>query len=104
MVKVRVELSNDVIKITLEGHAGYSRKGEDVVCAGISGVMQFLGIYFFNIANIGNDFIFRRGYGYIEIPYSEENEKLIEAFLEYVNMVGKSYPGTLDVAVELRKI
>jgi uncharacterized protein YsxB (DUF464 family) len=104
MVKVRVELKSDVIKITLEGHAGYSKKGEDVVCAGISGVIQFLGIYFFNIANVGNDFVFKNGYGYIEVPYSEENKKLIEAFVEYVNMVGKSYPGTLDIDVELWEI
>jgi len=97
MVKVRVEVSSDVIRITLLGHAGYSKKGEDIVCAGISGVIQFLAMYFFNTLHERGNFSFENGYGYIEVKNTKESKKLVDTFIEYVKLTSKSYPNTIDI-------
>lgn len=40
MIKVNVKKNNEEIKsILIEGHAGYSKKGTDIVCAAVSSII-----------------------------------------------------------------
>ena len=42
MVRVCVVSKNEEVKkITVSGHAGSARKGEDLVCAGVSSVVRY---------------------------------------------------------------
>ena len=39
MVKIKVgKKSNSIIKLNIEGHAGFADKGKDIVCASISSI------------------------------------------------------------------
>ena len=40
MIEIRID--EDLGMIRAEGHAGYGRKGEDIVCAAVSAVMDLL--------------------------------------------------------------
>ena len=40
MIKITTELENELIKnITVAGHAGFDRKGKDIVCASVSSMV-----------------------------------------------------------------
>lgn len=40
MVKVNVSAKSGKMTIEVEGHAGYDAHGRDIVCAGISAILQ----------------------------------------------------------------
>ncbi|MFE1631061.1 ribosomal-processing cysteine protease Prp [Brevibacillus reuszeri] len=40
MIKIKVLLDNGEMKIEAVGHANYAEHGKDIVCAGISTIMQ----------------------------------------------------------------
>ncbi|MBU1262868.1 ribosomal-processing cysteine protease Prp [bacterium] len=41
MVRIRIERkSGKIVSFSAEGHSDYKRKGEDIVCAGVSSILQ----------------------------------------------------------------
>lgn len=95
MVEVSISESDRKIIIRLRGHAGKGKKGEDIVCAGISGVLQFIVIHLFNKLDKKGKFHLSSGSGVIEVDKDEDSIKIVNSFLEYLDLVAKSYPNTL---------
>lgn len=99
MVEVKVVYDEGKVKIEMNGHSGYGKKGEDIVCAGISGVLQFVIIHFFNNLRRDGNFKLSNGVGFVEVMLREEDRDLISSFIEYLRLVEKSYPNSLRIDV-----
>ncbi|MEN2998938.1 MAG: ribosomal-processing cysteine protease Prp [Brevinematia bacterium] len=95
MIEVNISESSGSVKIELTGHSGYGKKGEDIVCAGISGVVQFLIVHLFNNLGKKGKFELSSGKGLIEIPKERDTSPLISSLIEYLKLVEKSYPGSV---------
>ncbi|MCS7298632.1 MAG: ribosomal-processing cysteine protease Prp [Spirochaetia bacterium] len=99
MVEVKVAYDKGRVRIEMNGHSGYGKKGEDIVCAGISGVLQFVIIHFFNNLRRDGNFKLSNGVGFVEVMLKEEDRDLISSFIEYLKLVEKSYPNSLRIDV-----
>ncbi|MCX8029393.1 MAG: ribosomal-processing cysteine protease Prp [Brevinematales bacterium] len=102
MINVVVVISDSRILIEMEGHSGYGKKGEDIVCAGISGVFQFLIVHLFNNLKREGTFSLSSGRGRIEFDSKKGDEVIVNSFLEYLRKVDKSYPNSLRIEVFVR--
>lgn len=99
MVEVKIVYSEDRVRIEMNGHSGYGKKGEDIVCAGISGVLQFVIIHLFNNLRRDGSFKLSNGAGFVEIVPKEGDREVISSFVEYLKLVEKSYPNSLKIDV-----
>jgi hypothetical protein len=53
MTEIRVHSESGlVVGISAQGHAGWGEKGEDVVCAGVSALMQALRVALFDVLSV----------------------------------------------------
>ena len=44
MTHITVDIKERILRVTIKGHTGYAKKGEDIVCAGISPLAFAAGI------------------------------------------------------------
>lgn len=102
MIEVTISEDDQKVIIKISGHSGQGKKGEDLVCAGISGVVQFLIIHFFNNSKRNGKFNLSAGEGFIEFTKKDGDSEIISSFIEYLKIVEKSYPNTLTLRL-LRK-
>ena len=95
-----VNRANSNIKIT--GHAGYAEPGKDIVCAGVSTMVQTL--------NASLDMLTPGALesteikpGYTEIKYinlSEHAKILVDSFFIGVNLIANKYPENVKIKYE----
>lgn len=53
MTNIKIEkLNNHIVKVEANGHSGYNTKGNDVLCAGISAIIQTAVLGILKIAKI----------------------------------------------------
>ncbi len=97
-----------VIKIKVEGHSGYSVKGKDIVCAGISTLFQTLILSVSRILKLEQK-IKRSESGLLSTEIDiqnigrEDSDKLkllIESFILGSSEISKEYPGTIIIDIE----
>ena len=87
MTKVTIEKRNgSIVKVTCDGHTNYGEKGEDIVCAALSSIVQTAVLGLFKVAEINvemqrND---EEGYLMFALPktISEEEQKRANIILE----------------------
>lgn len=101
MVIVKIKDTSSTIEISLEGHTGYSKKGQDIVCAGISANLQFLIIHFFNNLKREGNFQLSNGRGIIKFSKKDEDNSIIQSFIEYLKIVEKSYPNSIKIILSV---
>lgn len=99
MVIVKIKNTSSETEIYLEGHTGISKKGQDIVCAGISATLQFLIIHFFNNLKREGYFHLSDGKGIVKLLKKEDDNKIINSFLEYLKIVEKSYPNAIKIHI-----
>ncbi len=97
MIEVEIKNLKEKVIITMKGHSKHSKKGENIVCAGISGTLQFLVIHLFNNLKRKGKFNLSSGEAFIEINIQENDKTIIDSFIEYLKLIEKSYPGTLSI-------
>lgn len=88
-----------IVGFAVSGHAGYAQKGEDIVCAGISGGVQLLEIGIENV--LGHRGAFRKNRAkaltVCKMPQNlsnEEREKfflLTDTFYQYILQLERQY-------------
>lgn len=61
---IKIHIDEDSLTLIVTGHAEYAPKGNDVVCAGVSTLVQTLGEY---AACHGGKVIYRPGYARIDL-------------------------------------
>ena len=95
-----VNRANSNIKIT--GHAGYAEPGKDIVCAGVSTLVQNL-IASLDMLTPGALESTEIKPGYTEIKYinlSKHAKMLIDSFFIGVNLIANEYPENVKIKYE----
>lgn len=84
--------------ITIEGHAGYAPRGQDIVCAGISTLVQTL---IQSTEDLCTDAIsYHLKKGFVEIKHdslSHDAQLLVNSFWIGVDMIANRYPDYVEV-------
>lgn len=79
--------------LTADGHAGYAEAGNDIVCAGISALVQSL---VYSLEALTSDRIrYQIGPGHMEVKYkdlSEQGRLLVDSFFIGVSDIAAAYP------------
>jgi uncharacterized protein YsxB (DUF464 family) len=84
--------------ITIEGHAGYAPRGQDIVCAGISTLVQTLVQSFEDLCT--DEITYHLKPGWVEIKHGELSAKaqvLVTSFFIGVYMIAERYPDHVKV-------
>lgn len=107
MISVRVKRAgHHVIGVTVNGHAGSAPKGEDIICAGVSALVQ---TYYFSLQRLLHLDVkadVRDGYLSLHIPAGLPPEQLdkagllAESMLVGLDEINRSYPGFVEVSEE----
>ena len=105
MTRVTYRSYYDRFLVIVEGHSGYARCGEDVVCAGISTLVYTLVNTMLDEESSGNirlkRNIIRDGYVCLEIELFEFSgnriKGIIDAFMNGIMMLQESYPKNIFV-------
>lgn len=79
MIKVLFNLNKGHIKV--EGHANYASKGQDIVCAGVSSLVNGMYLYFYDVKGKEKqiqelketEIIYNQGDVQFEVNYDTEN-------------------------------
>lgn len=93
---VEISVRQDGIKIS--GHANYAKEGQDIVCAGVSTLVQTL---IASIENLTKDKIeYDISPGRVDIKYGDLSEKsraLVDSFFIGVSMIADGYPENVRI-------
>ena len=84
--------------ITIEGHAGYAPRGQDIVCAGISTLVQTLVQSFEDLCT--DEITYHLKPGWVEIKHgdlSAKGQTLVNSFFIGVYMIADRYPDHVKV-------
>ena len=110
MTKVTVVYkNNNIVSITADGHANFSKNGYDIVCAAISVLMSTAVNALEAVAGL-KYFIYesdeKTGYMYIELPAKLSDEQKIKADIvlktvqEGLKGIAQGYPKNIKLYVE----
>lgn len=84
--------------ITIEGHAGYAPRGQDIVCAGISTLVQTLIQSFEDLCT--DEITYHLKPGWVEIKHGDLSAKgtvLVDSFFIGVYMIADRYSDHVKV-------
>lgn len=82
-----IQITKRAGQLLVEGHAGFDRRGKDVVCAGVSALVCTLAE---NIRRRGGQAALSPGRA--ELRWQEGTEELVEAFGLGLRQLAESYP------------
>ena len=84
--------------VTITGHANYARRGEDIVCAAVSTLVQTLIV---SIEKLTDDEIkYDIQSGLVEISHgnlSEKSKTLLNSFFVGIEMIATEYPNCVTI-------
>lgn len=99
MIRVKVHGSPQrVAGLTVEGHAGYADKGEDIVCAGVSALAETAVIGLRQVAGIKPAVTRQDGYLDVRLPTGLSGqaaaaaETILRTTIAGLRDIAKSYP------------
>ena len=99
MVTVKI----DNYSVVVSGHAGYSKGGQDIVCAGISALTHTLGIALEKHGGLKN-FSHQEDGGLAVMIWSGEPTEtaklLIDVYKDGLEEIGREYPMSLSIDAE----
>lgn len=91
--------------LTVDGHAGYAKTGNDIICAAVSALAQ--GLVHSLVALTGDRITYHIAGGHIDINYKDLSEKgklLIDSFFIAVSDLGLTYGDAyLEITADGRK-
>jgi uncharacterized protein YsxB (DUF464 family) len=99
-----VTVTHSSSSITIKGHAGYAPHGQDIVCAGISTLVQTL---IQSVEDLCTDTIsYHLQPGSVEIKHgnlSANAQLLVDSFFIGVYMIANSYPNHVEVSKQTNR-
>lgn len=101
MIYVSIKRKNNfIIGFTIQGHAGFNNKGPDIVCAGVSSLVQstFLGLDKYLHLNLECEL--RTGFFDLKLndTPTKESEAVLNTMLIGINNIAEIYP--LNVCIK----
>ena len=99
MIRIKIQRQENLIKeINLLGHALYDDYGKDIVCAGVSSLVQTLLV---SIDSLAEDKIkYEISPGRADIYYgnlSEKSRTLVDSFFIGVGLIADDFPDTVRI-------
>lgn len=85
MIKIKI----DNLSLTVMGHADYAEHGRDIVCAGVSSLVNTLALYAVEKGGRGE---VSPGYAEIDCPRTKESEEVFECIVNGLKGIGSAYP------------
>lgn len=100
MIRAHFYRDGESLRMTIDGHAGYGRLGNDVVCAAVSGIFYALMGY---LRSFKRDMINIRTveYGHADIICDSECEEALKLACMGIFEVALTYPDHVKVENEL---
>lgn len=104
MIRVSVRRRGEAIaSIRVEGHAEYADSGLDIICAGVSALMQALEIGVVEVVRSdGADVIKLPEEGLMEVGVPENSDEMTQVLFRTVHAslqgIERSYPGYLEIS------
>lgn len=95
MTKITYYEDHDEISLEIKGHAGFAKKGEDLVCAAVSTLGQTLVIYL-NIDNDKFDYSIRDGYLWCYAKGSNAKTAL-HVIMAGLHTLAENYPDHVSI-------
>lgn len=86
MIKIKIDREN--LSLTVMGHADYAEHGKDIVCAGVSSLVNTLALYAQKKGGHGN---VQPGYAEIDVPYSAESSEVFNAISDGLEGTSQAY-------------
>jgi len=98
---IKVNISNDLKHLKIQGHAKYAEYGKDIVCAAVSSIV----ITSVNACiTLSNDSIsYKENDGYVEINVLKDDETTIKLINNMINMLtelAKQYKKNITIIKE----
>ena len=88
---IRVTLRND--SLVIDGHAGYARKGSDIVCAAVSALTETAELAIESLTHSGIDTIKADGYVYMNLKgLDSRGRTIIDALILGLSALAETYP------------
>jgi uncharacterized protein YsxB (DUF464 family) len=88
-----IVITQDKNSITIEGHAGFAPIGQDIVCAGISALLNTLLLSLDKLVDDDIKHAVSAGYSLIEYKnLSERAQVLVDSFFIGVKAIADTYP------------
>jgi len=105
MIKVLVKRNaeGNIHALTVEGHSGYAEHGQDIVCAGVSALMQMIPIALSSLDKTAVEHMQESGSFRVSVsklPNNEANMKaafLMDSVLRTLLEMQKSYEGFIEI-------
>lgn len=100
--KVYTNASDNILRLELSGHADFAEHGKDIVCAGVSALVQTAVLGIENLTTVKPDVIQREGFFSFSIPNdildSESLKKcdiILKTIVLGIEEIAKSYPNNI---------
>ena len=98
----------DFVRIESEGHAGYADRGEDIVCAAISALLQGAALGVLKVVGVKADYRVNEEKGSLHLSLPREMEAqarhdcnvILRTLLESVSDLQKGYSDHIEVEVK----
>ena len=84
-------------QVTVDGHAGYAPKGQDIVCEAVTALVQ---TYIRSLEYLTDDkarYSLSPGHAYIKDPLSPEGFLLMQSFLLGMRLLAEAYPENVEI-------
>ena len=96
MISAKFYKDKDRLRLTVEGHAGYSDDGGDIVCAAISGIVYSIVGYMLNFRREQIE-LYRMESGFVDFSLTAENEELLTLVCMGFIQIEMTYGGFVSV-------
>lgn len=92
MIKISKKQNSKIIEILAEGHAGYAKRGQDIVCAGVSALMDALGDALIEHSE-RSEVTETDGRSFLVVKEPTDTDRLIvDVFMAGLEAIARSYP------------
>lgn len=92
MITVVVEKRNGELALSMNGHAGFAKLGDDIVCAAASMLGQALLYALEGVAEINLESVARSGHLYLRFTETEQTKAMLSVAEAGLMQLAEEYP------------
>ena len=96
---MRITVDADAMSILAEGHAGYAPAGQDIVCAGVSAILDTLYERLMSKGCLQEDSVMGAGYAFIHAIDCDASHWYLDYAAAGLDMIAEAYPDHVAVDV-----
>lgn len=97
MLKVSISEDKDTVCVIAEGHTGYAEEGKDIVCAGVSALLQTFLLWL--MEEYGERLKVKKEKGFLRMifPANPKSKFIFSIFLKGLREISKLYPDYFEI-------